>query len=298
MINIVKNVRKSYLFCGLSKQLTKSWQALNHNEDKHTTKVLSCVSMSMLAAAFIMFYVNGYHAGFHTLNGLNPLLPSQFWAMLTFLGDTTVTLCLMLFFARRNPAMLVVVLITALYGTLASHGMKEYFDALRPPAVLSSEEYNLVGQAFRHNSFPSGHSLSIFILVTVLFYFARHQSTRWLLILFGLSVALSRVMVGAHWPIDTLVGGALGIITTLAAIATAKVWRFGFSPFIHCFVVSLLIISAGMLYYHDGGYPQAKLLGSILASASLAFTILEYLVLPVSLAKAGNNKARESRSTI
>lgn len=282
MIKLVRDVRDCYLFSGLRFALKSSQVRLCSRQDKTDFRHLSLLAFALFLLAGGLFLGGGYHAGFQSLNQFTPLMPSHFWSMLTFLGDTTVALSLMLFFARRNPAILGIILLAAIYGTLISHGMKAGFGQARPAGIFPDDAFNLVGQAFKRNSFPSGHSLAIFTLVTLLYYFTRQRTTRLLLLTFGTSVAVSRVMVGAHWPVDVLVGSGLGILTTLAAIYTAKHWQFVFNIVLHWCVLSLLITAAVMLYHHTGGYPQAKWLGAIIASTSLAYCLLSYLFIPVA----------------
>ena len=64
-------------------------------------------------------------------------------------------------------------------------------------------------------SFPSGHTLHAvaFSLVAT----AHYPALAWLLLPFTLSVALSRVVLGLHWPSDVLAATAIGI--SLAAFS-------------------------------------------------------------------------------
>jgi undecaprenyl-diphosphatase len=66
-------------------------------------------------------------------------------------------------------------------------------------------------------SFPSGHTLHAvaFSIVAVAFY----PILAWLLIPFTLLVAISRVVLGLHYPSDVLAGAALGALIALGALA-------------------------------------------------------------------------------
>jgi undecaprenyl-diphosphatase len=66
-------------------------------------------------------------------------------------------------------------------------------------------------------SFPSGHTLHAvaFTIVAVAFY----PVLAWLLIPFTLLVAISRVVLGLHYPSDVLAGAALGALIALGALA-------------------------------------------------------------------------------
>ena len=277
---ILEGLRNSYFAVGVKRHIRRSRPEFLKMEDAETFRTLNIVAVSLLVVAAGLYMAGGYHVGFHSLNQWTPYLPSDFWQMTTFIGDTSVPLCLTLFFVRRNPALLWVVFIAALYGLFLSHGMKAYFGAMRPPAVLSPEEFNLVGHGYRSRSFPSGHSVTISIFVSILFYFSSQLNTRISLLCFGAVVALSRVMVAAHWPIDVLVGSAIGILVTLAAVYTAKRWRWGFSQRAHYFIVALLLIATMTLYFPNAGYPRTYPFAVIVATTALAFFISEYFVTP------------------
>jgi len=59
-------------------------------------------------------------------------------------------------------------------------------------------------------SFPSGHTLhaAAFSIIAISYY----PALAWLLIPFSVLVALSRVVLGLHYPSDVLAGAALGAI--------------------------------------------------------------------------------------
>ena len=259
----------------LREQLQISFRRLANYDDTSTRKQLILTGGLCLLVGCLLTAMGGYHSGFHSLNQFTPLLPAEFWSNLTYLGDTKISLCLMLLFIRRNPAIAPIILLAAVYGVIVSHGLKTLVDAARPPAVLAPDLFNLIGKAVHKNSFPSGHSLTIFVTVSLLFYFSRQSSTRAFLLLFAAAVAISRVMVGAHWPVDVMIGSALGIFSTLAAISTARCWRAGFTPFVYILVIVLLLIDSNLLFYHHGGYPLAAMLGGSIAIVVQSFFVLD-----------------------
>ena len=66
-------------------------------------------------------------------------------------------------------------------------------------------------------SFPSGHTLHAvaFSIVAIAFY----PLLAWLLVPFTLLVAMSRVVLGLHYPSDVLAGAALGALIAQGALA-------------------------------------------------------------------------------
>ncbi len=279
MQSLLTQIKACFIVAGLPGQLESAQQRFNQETDQQALLRLTQLALVLLGTALLLWLIAGYHGAFHLLNQFTPYLPSTFWQIATFMGDTTFVLALSLLVARRNPAILWVLLIAAVYGTLATHGFKNLFDAARPPVALLTEEFNLVGRALKNGSFPSGHSLSALVFVSTAYYFFRNPALRVALLLVGGLVALSRVMVAAHWPVDVLVGSALGILVTVAAIVTAQKFSLGFRKPMHLFIVCLLLTAALMILGgHNGGYPQALLFAKVIALFSLIVFICEYFL--------------------
>ncbi len=277
MQSLREQISNTFIVSGLSEQLQRSQQQFLARNDTAALKQLTLVASGLLITALLLWMTAGYHGAFHLLNQFTPAFPGAFWQIITFMGDTTFALTLALIIARRNPAILWVIFIAAIYGTLVTHGLKNLFGAGRPPVELIAGDYNLVGKAFRNGSFPSGHSLTAFVFVSTAYYFSTQPLLRRSLLLLGALVALSRVMVAAHWPVDVLVGSAFGILVVVAAVKTAERFSVGFNLPTHLFIVFLLLVAALMILAgHDGGYPGALLFGKVTAFSALMVFITEY----------------------
>lgn len=277
MQSLSQQIKRCFIGDGLQPQLDESRYQFLSNPDDDGLKLLMIMAAGSLGLAFLLWIIAGYHGGFHFLNQFTPELPATLWQCLTFLGDTTLVLCLMLLFARRNPAMLWVIFIAAIYGTLVVHGLKNLLDAMRPPVALDPDTYHLVGKALKNGSFPSGHSLTAFVFAGTLFYFFRNPYLRGGLLAIAIMAALSRVMVAAHWPVDVLVGSAFGMLVVVAAVHTARRFRRGISKPMHLFTVVLLVIAALMILNgHDGGYPEALPFAKLVAFGCLLQFVIDY----------------------
>jgi len=69
-------------------------------------------------------------------------------------------------------------------------------------------------------SLPSSHATNVFGQAALFSYHVKEA--RWYLILFASLVALSRIFVGVHYPLDILAGGMLGLFVGGAAAVTFR----------------------------------------------------------------------------
>ena len=103
--------------------------------------------------------------------------------------------------------------------------LKSLADFPRPLAALGREAVTVVGHAAHGGSFPSGHATFVFLLCAALSP-GVPKAVRWGLWIFAAIVALSRMVVGAHFPADVLGGALLGIgVAVVLRIVFAGVRR-------------------------------------------------------------------------
>lgn len=94
--------------------------------------------------------------------------------------------------------------------------IKGWVDRPRPildftPLIKSGEVYiHLVGPHLSTHSFPSGHAQTAFCVATYLSFLFKRFSPIFLSL--ACLVALSRIYVGAHYPLDVIAGAAIGSI--------------------------------------------------------------------------------------
>ncbi|HEY6001454.1 MAG TPA: phosphatase PAP2 family protein [Anaeromyxobacter sp.] len=98
-------------------------------------------------------------------------------------------------------------------STLLSQALKRSLTRARPDTAIAGFEA-LAANPDRF-SFPSGHTAAAFG-VAVAFAGEPHGLGPGAL-LFAVGVALSRVYLGAHYPLDVVAGGAIGVLAGLAA---------------------------------------------------------------------------------
>ncbi len=146
---------------------------------------------------------------FRAINGLSPSLPQWLQLGITDLGHGSTLGTIVLICLLRRPELMPRVLTASLLSMILVPLLKQYFDAPRPAATL--DFLYVVGETRLHHSFPSGHSTSAFLFTGTLLMVMQDKKSKWALLMGAAMVALSRILVGAHWPVDTLAGALLGL---------------------------------------------------------------------------------------
>jgi membrane-associated phospholipid phosphatase len=173
------------------------------------------------------------HAAFLMLNQAFSSLPPGFWAIITLLGDASILLLALAPFVLTKPQVWFALLASIPAGAMFSVFGKHWASVPRPASVIEPSMFNVIGPLLKHYALPSGHSVTAFAaaaaLLATLVPIPRSQR-EWALVgcVVGLAslIAMSRVAVGAHWPLDLLTGAAGGWLSGLmgAALARRSTW--------------------------------------------------------------------------
>lgn len=245
-----------------------------------TNGVNATMAMALLVAVAAVLFAwqgEGYHAGFHTLHQVaGGALPDRLWMWITRLGDERLLLVLSLLFARYRPELFWTMIVAALIAILYNRGLKVLVDAMRPPAVMDLEQLNLIGPALRNHSFPSGHTVSVFVFAGVLFAFARGWRARVLLMVGAGLVGLSRVALGVHWPHDVLAGAFGGLFTAALGVWLSYHWRAGLKAKVHLWLLLLPLLGMVLVLLEDGGNPHTPVLTVLVVFAMATQLMLDY----------------------
>jgi len=180
-------------------------------------------------------YVNIQKDLFLAINAALSQYPNTIFN-LTQLGDAMIVLSLLTLFIMYAPKLWEALLSASLVSALFSNVLKKFFAIPRPAAVLDTDSFTIIGKTLTgHNSLPSGHSITVFtILTVVLFAFMPKKASAkflWCLVTLGLGIVLvlTRIGVGAHYPLDVTTGSILGFASGVLGILISrqyKIWNW------------------------------------------------------------------------
>lgn len=140
---------------------------------------------------------------------------------LTSLGEVVLALVFALFLFFKRKKWVLPYLASYLLSTLITQGLKHsiFAGCLRPYAYFRNEAYDwyTVPGVFinEFNSMPSGHTAAAWFMFFWMALFLNKPIGAVLMGLLASGVALSRVYLFQHFPIDTAVGAFIGLLSSM-----------------------------------------------------------------------------------
>ena len=176
---------------------------------------------------------------------------------LTQLGDILISFSILSIFSIYASKLWEALITSALLTLLISSTLKEIFTIPRPAVIFDNDSFTIIGRT--HSglaSLPSGHSIATFSVITVLLYAfmpkKKNNKIFWVsfMIVIGLIISFSRVAVGAHFPLDVIIGSAIGFIVAFIGIKISN--QFNWLSRIesktkHLIYLALFVICIGLI---------------------------------------------------
>lgn len=173
---------------------------------------------------------------------------------ITQLGDASILLSFLIIFIIYAPKIWESLLSASLISVIVSYLLKSIFFVPRPAKIFDTDTFIIIGKkAIGFSSLPSGHSITAFTILTVLlFAFMPKKSIykalwTFIIITIGLLIAFSRVGVGAHHPLDVIIGSIIGYSSGLLGILINQkynIWTWvNYKKYYPIFILLTLVFS-------------------------------------------------------
>ena len=191
------------------------------------------------------FYFINYHLGHYPKLQYN----------LTQFGDALVFLSFLSILILYAPKIWECLFSGLLVSLLLSCSLKNIFAVPRPAVMFNNNSFYIIGKAVcGHNSLPSGHSITVFTVLTVLLFGFMPRALKfkipWISLILVIGLILAFTRVGAHYPIDVIVGSIIGYISGLLGIFISrkyKIWNWISNTNYYPFVIVLFVICSILL---------------------------------------------------
>lgn len=143
-----------------------------------------------------------------------------FFKGITNLGDGILFALIALVLALYRYRFAILGLIIFLGSSLLAQVLKLTFfdDVLRPVGHFAKEvDIHFVAGVTRHvkNSFPSGHTTTVFALAIFLVLVFKMRRSAWLMAILAILAGYSRVYLAVHFPVDVYFGSLIGVLSAL-----------------------------------------------------------------------------------
>jgi membrane-associated phospholipid phosphatase len=167
---------------------------------------------------------------FILLNQVHAKWLDIFFATITFLGDGIfiIAVALSLLFIKKLRPLSLYITTAYLLSGVAVQLFKKLYNAPRPREIINFRVHSffitgVTGAGW--DSFPSGHTTSVFALATML---ALHvNKKRWdaYVLITAILVGYSRIYLGQHFPEDVIAGSILGTAAALMVYLVGNVLK-------------------------------------------------------------------------
>jgi membrane-associated phospholipid phosphatase len=184
-----------------------------------TDPVFWILLLSLLLACGICLVMFSSIDLFFRLNTFHTLYLDTFFQNYTLLGDGVFSIAIFLLLLLADKIPLALQVITGyLFSGIISQIIKHLVHAPRPHAIITNAEYPYFIEGVTlsgMNSFPSGHTTSVFALAVLLALNTTDKRISLIYLITAIITGYSRIYLGQHFLADVTTGALIGTLSAL-----------------------------------------------------------------------------------
>jgi membrane-associated phospholipid phosphatase len=184
-----------------------------------TDPVFWILLLSLLLACGICLVMFSSIDLFFRLNTFHTLYLDTFFQNYTLLGDGVFSIAIFLLLLLADKIPLALQVITGyLFSGIISQIIKHLVHAPRPHAIITNAEYPYFIEGVTlsgMNSFPSGHTTSVFALAVLLALNTTDKRISLIYLITAIITGYSRIYLGQHFLADVTAGALIGTLSAL-----------------------------------------------------------------------------------
>lgn len=184
---------------------------------------------------------------FKHINGFNNPPLDVFFYLTSYLGYGLIVIPIIFILYRIEKRKILPIISSFLISGIIVQVIKHIWSIPRPFSLI--DDIHIVGETLEAGSFPSGHTAT----AMALFYVLSTRQKRFVKVIFlipAIAVGYSRIYMGAHFPLDVLGGGLIGLLAGYVSIK--------YNEFIKKNKIKLLVIffiPAVLFFYRLDAFP-------------------------------------------
>jgi len=187
------------------------------NQINHSYCLYSVTISGSFILGLLLLWIFPKPELFIMMNSFHTPFLDGFFKMITFLGDGWFSIIVgawLIFTGKRilGSKVLIVYAVSGIFAQLC----KSFIIMPRPRAIIPENifPHYIPGYTLNAwNSFPSGHTASVFALTAILAWSSPVRPLRFILAVAAILTGFSRIYLGQHFLDDVLSGAFLGVLT-------------------------------------------------------------------------------------
>ena len=192
---------------------------LSLNEIFYKIKWLTVPYLIVLCVCLVIKLIFTREQIYFTVNGINNPYTDFIAPFVTDLGNgwTAVAIAAILVLSSYRKALIVAGAFA--FTSLSAQVIKYIFDAPRPKLYfkdqLSRIHFVKAVEILSYHSFPSGHTITAFMLAVIFTYWSKNKAWGPVFLLIAMCVGYSRMYLSEHFFEDVVPGSVIGFILTV-----------------------------------------------------------------------------------